>query len=199
MSRPPNPELIENIQVVVSDLVKQKGIDALTLRMIARRLSITATTIYYYYKDKSDLINKIKIRGHSQLDSFIAESIKPNDSCKNRLKAVILSFVKWCAENENLASLMFAKLPEEFENTKESTDNHFKIFGRYVAILKQGRTKGDFKITDIEQEASLGISLLYGMVTLYFNRRLSSKYNKDIELLAKKAADMLLGHLGITK
>lgn len=199
MSRPPNPELIENIQLVVVDLVRQKGVDALTLRMIARRLSITATTIYYYYKDKDDLINKIKLRGFIDLDNFIAESINQRESYKNQLRTVVTAFVKWCAENENLASLMFEKLSPNTTNSKENDAAFKKTFGRVTEILKKGKEKGEFKVDDLELEATMAFSMIYGMVVLYFNKRFSEKYNKDIELLAKKSTELLYNHLGVKK
>jgi len=200
MSRPPNPELIENIQVVVSDLVKQKGIDGITLRMISRRLNITATTIYYYYKDKDDLISKIKERGYTELDNCIADNIKPKDSSKNQLKGVVLTFVKWCAENENLASMMFEKLQtNEAPKQKVKNEVYFKTYNRVLEILKKGKDREEFKIDDCELEASISFSLLYGIVTLYFNKRFIDKYNKDIEYLAKKAVDVLFNHYGINK
>lgn len=193
MSRPPNPELIEKIVDVVFDLVKQRSVEAITLRMVARRLNITATTIYYYYQDKEELLNRIKIKGFAELDDFVSKAIKPKDTAKNKLKTILNSFYKWCLSNSNLAQLMFVSLPAE--SKPESKEIFYKGFISMIEIIKGGIEKGEFKQVDAEQEGLLLYSAIFGITTLHMNQRLTEKYNKNADNLIKKTIDLLLGEL----
>jgi TetR/AcrR family transcriptional repressor of multidrug resistance operon len=61
MPRPPNPDLIRTIKNIVATEVQKKGVDGLSLRHIAKCAGITPSTIYYYFENKEDLLNAIKL------------------------------------------------------------------------------------------------------------------------------------------
>lgn len=190
MSRPPNPELIDKIQNVVFELVKQKSVDAITLRMVAKRLNITATTIYYYYKDKDELIDKIKLQGFVEMEQFIAKSIKPKESAKNKIKASVNAYYKWCMDNIYLAQLIFETLPPEAK--PDAKNQFFKGFNVLIELVKEGVDKGEFKSLEVEQSALALYASVYGTITLHLNKRLTDKFNKNADALIKKIIDTYL-------
>ena len=52
MTRPPNPELPKKILDATEELVAAHGTEGLNMRKVARKVGITATTIYHYSKTK---------------------------------------------------------------------------------------------------------------------------------------------------
>ncbi len=69
--RKPNPEQEVLIRQKTLELLLIKEPEAISMREIASSCGVTATTIYYYYKDKDTLFETIKIECLSAMEKYI--------------------------------------------------------------------------------------------------------------------------------
>lgn len=197
MTRPSNPEMAEKIRTEAAKLIFEKGLAAVSARTIAKNLGITATTIYYYYKDMNEIYKAIKIDGFIGLDSFIQEKQLITDSAANQLASIMESFIIWCKKNSNLAELMFEKLPAQFDLTDEEMQIYYLSYSRVVNVLEFGKLKGEFKFDDVDEAASIGFAMIYGIIVLDLNKRFHEKYWDDISILIRRAKELLLNYLKV--
>lgn len=197
MTRPSNPEMAEKIRNEAAKLIFEKGLAAVSARTIAKNLGITATTIYYYYKDMNEIYKAIKIDGFIGLDSFIQEKQLITDSAANQLASIMESFIIWCKQNSNLAELMFEKLPAQFDLTEEEIQIYYLSYSRVVNVLEYGKLKGEFKFDDVDEAASIGFAMIYGIIVLDLNKRFHEKYWDDISILIRRSKELLLNYLKV--
>ncbi len=197
MTRPSNPEMAEKIRTEAAKLIFEKGLAAVSARTIAKNLGITATTIYYYYKDMNEIYKAIKIDGFIGLDSFIQEKQNITDSAANQLASIMESFIIWCKQNSNLAELMFEKLPAQFDLTEEEMQIYYLSYSRVVNVLEYGKLKGEFKFDDVDEAASIGFAMIYGIIVLDLNKRFHEKYWDDISILIRRSKELLLNYLKV--
>jgi len=86
-----------------------KGYENTSLEEIAKEINITKPAIYYHFKNKKELYNKIFV------DSF------KNLKLENSLKGYIYEMGKFFIQNPNIAKLFSKELSNEMENLEIET------------------------------------------------------------------------------
>lgn len=106
MTRLANPELPERILEETERFVIQEGHEALTMRALARRVGVTATSMYHYFDSKEDLLRRVKLRAAERLNRRIRsiDPALPPDQVLHRLGEEYLAFAE---EQPNLYRLLF--------------------------------------------------------------------------------------------
>ena len=89
-------------------LIVEVGYKGFTMRKLASRLGITATTIYNYYKNKDDLFLNLLIRGFQDLYARLERAHHGQSTPAQRLRAMISTFTDFGLGNANIYNLMYA-------------------------------------------------------------------------------------------
>ena len=107
-------ELKLRILDAAKDLFLKQGYDATSIRKIAEQIEISPTTIYLYYKDKSDIIYALHQEGFKILSSQFVVLQQVEDAFE-RLKAMGRIYMTFALENPDFYELMFImKEPLDF-------------------------------------------------------------------------------------
>jgi len=88
-------------------LIIKHGFPELSMRKIASRLGVTATTIYNYYASRDELYFFIRIRGFELLFESIANTYKAKDDPYEKLCAVVGEYVRFGIRNPDYYEVMF--------------------------------------------------------------------------------------------
>ena len=108
---PMTKEEVENTRGRILDtalnIIIEEGFNNLSVRKIASRLGVTATTIYNYYTNKDEINLMIRIRGFEKLyDLLINRSASFND-IENKLKARVRAYIEFGLTNPSYYDIMF--------------------------------------------------------------------------------------------
>jgi len=102
---PKNPNNRDNILDTAARLFAQNGFDATTMSSLAKEASVNKALIYYYFKDKDDILNSLfellvtRMRRYAGTDSI--------DTRKNiSITKKIDSEIDFLQENQNTLSLL---------------------------------------------------------------------------------------------
>lgn len=108
---PMTQEEVEQIRGRILDtaleIIIDEGFGSLSVRKIASRLGITATTIYNYYKNKDELNLMIRMRGFEKLHDLMTVRSEKTEDPKERLKAMIRAYVEFGREYPSYYDIMF--------------------------------------------------------------------------------------------
>ena len=88
-------------------LIIEHGFSELSMRKIASRLGVTATTIYNYYASRDELYFFIRIRGFELLFESIANVYKAKDDPYEKLRAAVGEYVRFGIHNPDYYEVMF--------------------------------------------------------------------------------------------
>lgn len=88
-------------------LIIKNGFPEMSMRKIASRLGVTATTIYNYYASRDELYFFIRIRGFELLFESIASTYKAKDDPYEKLCAVVGEYVRFGIRNPDYYEIMF--------------------------------------------------------------------------------------------
>jgi AcrR family transcriptional regulator len=97
----------ERILDTALDIIIKDGFNNLSIRKIASRLGVTATTIYNYYTNKDELNLMIRIRGFEKLHDLLIERSAPFNDIEGQLKAMIRGYVEFGLTHPSYYDIMF--------------------------------------------------------------------------------------------
>lgn len=180
MTRPPNPNLVDSILDITTDLVAERGADRVTLREIAQRAGVTATTIHYYFEDRAGLLEAVKVRAISELNAAIAAAVDDAASATVQLCSLAGTFLSWSLDHPHEFALLFEAVPPLDEPCDELSQQYHAAYARVRRIYERGCRNGEFSIDDVDLQATVGFATIFGIVDLYLNKRLPPEYSSDV-------------------
>lgn len=190
------PEQVDAFRQEILDaalhLIIEHGFSELSMRKIASRLGVTATTIYNYYVSRDELYFFIRIRGFELLFESIVNTYKAKDDPYEKLFAAVGEYVRFGISNPDYYEVMFISrgvpkfldcigTPLEMVAGREK-ETSIKLF----LFISQGIAE-DLNMPEAEARY-LTIKLwteLNGIVSL-LNSRLLREVEEDTEPLIKR-------------
>lgn len=161
----PKEEKRKALLQAASDALMEYGAHKTTLDDIARRAGLAKTSLYYYFRNKNEIVRAII---KSDMDHLLEMMIREADSAQTaeaKMHAIIETRYRFIAEKATKASKEIIKefkfLEGVFEAVRESyLQSHREIIKN---ILEEGIRKGEIKpIEDLDFVSLIMISSLFG-------------------------------------
>ena len=160
----------------------QKGYAQTSMRNIAQEINYSPGSLYFYFKDKSEIFHELHKEGFRLLLSQLKVLEKVGDPFE-RLKASGRVFIQFAQENKDYYNLMFIV----DEPVKDSSLEGFQIAEEAITymqgMVKECQEKGKFKDMDTEYFTFLIISVVHGICALFCKHRITSFVGKTDEEL----------------
>lgn len=160
----------------------EKGYEQSSMRNIANEISYSQGSLYFYFKDKSEIFHELHKEGFRLLLKQLKVLDKVADPFE-RLKAVGRVFIQFAQENKDYYNLMF--MVEE--PAKKSGTGGFQIaqeaIDQLLGVVRECQEKGRFKDMDTEYFAFMVLSALHGICALFCKDRTTVFINKTNEEL----------------
>ena len=142
--------LQEAIKETAWKQIAEYGAPALSLRGIARALSITAPAIYHYYPDRDALVTALIVDAFTSLGSFQREALLgvPTADYASRLTALGKCYREWSAAHPQRYQLIFGtpipgyKAPEDVTHPAAAW-SLTPLIETLQAIFQAGRLRSD--------------------------------------------------------
>jgi AcrR family transcriptional regulator len=192
MTRPPNPQLVESLLAITTDLIAEKGAGKVTLREVAAKAGVTTTTIHYYFTDRQGLFEGAKLRAIGAMDAAVAASVTRDAGALEQIAQISESFAGWCIANPHGFALVFEALPPFTEPGDELPRRYYASFALLRAVFEAGVRSGELHVDDVDLAATVGFSTVFGVVHLYLNKRLPPQYWGDVSPVLQAALDAFL-------
>lgn len=90
-------------------ILKDRGMEHLSLRVLARATQVTVTAPYSHFRDKDDLLAAIAETGFQRLALQMAEDATRLKDTRQRIEKLMVSYIRFAAENKQLFRLMFSR------------------------------------------------------------------------------------------
>lgn len=160
----------------------EKGYEQTSMRNIANEINYSPGSIYFYFKDKSEIFHEL----HREGFQLLLAQLKVLDKVAapfERLKAMGRVFIEFAQDNKDYYNLMF--IVDEPAKTPET--GGFKIaqeaINQLYSVVKECQQLGKFKGLDTEYFTFMMLSTLHGICALFCKDRTTSFVNKTNEEL----------------
>lgn len=165
----PKEDLRKQILDAAKMLFKQEGYEATSIRKIASAIGYSPTTIYLYYKDKSEIIHALHTEGFGLLNSRFAV-LAMVESPFERLKAMGRIYLQFALEHSDYYEVMFImREPIDFVSNycqDEEWTEGASAFHSLLQSVEACMTEGYFKGYEPIKMVMLVWAFMHGLCTM---------------------------------
>ncbi len=123
-------------------MIREGGIEALTMRKLAERSKVSRTAPYHHFKDKNELLCAIAEQGFKQQDKVLGSFTKPQSETESRalFENYVLGYIHYAYAHQETYDLMFGKeiwkLGKPTESLKSVSKNSFRNWVNWIEELQ---------------------------------------------------------------
>lgn len=143
------------------------GVDALSLRALARAVGVSQTAPYRHFNDKSELLAALATRGYRKLlEGLEAAGHQAGANPEEQMHAFAHSYVNYAVDHPDLFKLMFGPTLQPLQRFPELHQASRDTYELVRTIMRRGIDLGVFRDEDDHYMANAGWSGIHGMAIL---------------------------------
>jgi len=126
------------------DMIREGGVEAVSLRKLADRVGVSRTAAYHYFRDKNALLCTLAEEGFSlwrqNIGNIFRDDVK---SPAERYRFYIRWYMAYAVENAEYYDLMFGRAIWKQNTATQSLKTiAYEVFQNQVVITRQGQDDG---------------------------------------------------------
>lgn len=153
-------------------LINEVGVEALTLRAVARRAGVSTGAPYHHFVDKAALVAELARQSLDELDRIAGEALSGIDKPDEQLYTLGMVYVLYAVDHPAEFRVMFR--PDKgapFDTSGTATE---PIFVRLMSIVKACRIAAGSATDGHETAAIAAWSLVHGLAALLIDGPLAA-------------------------
>ena len=203
----PETDLAPRIRDKALEMLLEKEPEEISTRDIAKACGVTATSLYYYYKDREALFTEVKLCCVRKMDKFISEQVsrktaKYHKSGKDlnlpdAVRVGLEAFRDWAFTNPRIALLVMGRMKADTQEDSEKMSKYYQSYFFAKALLDKAVETGLSDSKDTLLDVSLYIAALWGAIeAVLLNRTIPQYWSKRGGLnFTNKMIDLLITSL----
>ncbi len=169
-----------------------RGVEALTLREVAREAGVSHAAPYHHFSDKTALLAAIAEHGFHSLNACVL-ALEPNMDARGQLQCMALAYVNFAQTHRALFRLMFGgtlgqrtQFPGLYAASKVG-------FGALIDVISRGQTSGAFAAGDPLEHTKTVWSLMHGWTVLLIEDQVPvAQGTHDLQATTARRMDALM-------
>jgi AcrR family transcriptional regulator len=145
--------------------VRERGVQALSLRELAREVGVSHAAPRRHFADRQALLDALAEAGFARLGAELRRAVDTaGDEFEPRLQATATAYVRFATRDAALLELMFAgKHREESGALHEAADRAFAVL---LALIEQGQAHGALEPGEPERVGLVLFATIQGIAAL---------------------------------
>ncbi|HUP44590.1 MAG TPA: helix-turn-helix domain-containing protein [Thermoanaerobaculia bacterium] len=144
---------IQSLQDATMRVIARKGIGATTVQDIADEAGVAKGTIYLYFRDRDELVEKTFESAISRLHGRIDEALEAEGSLEQRLRESLLRAIEFFRESGQFFRLYIAQrfpegTPQQQRKQQRQCDQYRTRIVKLAALFEEAMQKGEIRRTD---------------------------------------------------
>ncbi|MDZ7756556.1 TetR/AcrR family transcriptional regulator [Rhodohalobacter sp.] len=183
--------LREEILDVSKELLLKHGFSKISMRKIARKADVTATSIYLHFENKDDLLLALVEESIAKLNKVLRNALDEAASPIEQLKSLTDAYVDFALKNPQEYEIIYMVRPEEMPKyPKEKFQQVREIYELLAGIIKRGKERNLFDVEDPLVSAYTLWAQIHGVVSVVLGKRLDTRV--PIERFLDLATDHII-------
>lgn len=174
-------------------LKDDKGVESLSLRVLARATGVTQAAPYSHFRDKDDLLAAIAETGFQRMAIQMAESATGLRDPKERIEKLMSAYIQFATDNKPLFRLMFGR---ELADMKKFPTLAMTA-GKSYALISAALSARTVQDVDTHFLTVAVWSLCHGLSDLIINEKLdTSRFGvESVDAFVKRTVGVFSSHL----
>ena len=145
------------------ELIEEKGIRALTLREIGKRVGVSRSAAYAHFKDKVALLSAIGDAGFVEFGNRMEAARKSVEGFAAQMDAMAVAYARFATEHRAHFEVMFHAL---LEAGGGAAAEHGRVFTMLKETIREAQDRGEVRQGDSALFARVFWALIHGSSTL---------------------------------
>lgn len=173
-------------------MLREHGLEGLSLRRLAQRAGVTAPALYHHFRDKNDLLCALAALGFADLDAAITRATgAENLAERKRMQQFVTAYVGFAADHPEIYDLMFGRMIwKAGAPTEALREIAYGTFRRYVAHAGTGAATGARQSKRALRLAQVAWATVHGLCRLLIDGIYLDR--ADLDAMSEAAVDVLL-------
>lgn len=172
--------LREEILEVSKDLLIEDGFGKMSMRKIAKRANVTATSIYLHFDNKDELLLALIQQSIESLKMKLMKVMDDVRDSAGQLYSLAHNYIEFAMEHPKEYEIIYMVRPEEMPRyPKEKFQEIRSVYELLANIIEEGKHSGELDVNDSLTSAYSIWAQLHGVVSVILNRRLDTRIPKD--------------------
>lgn len=172
--------LREEILNVSTDLLLKHGFSKMSMRKIARKADVTATSIYLHFKSKDDLLLALIEESIENLNRVLIDALDTTADPVEQLELLGKAYIRYALDNPQEYEIIFMVRPEEMPKyPKEKFQQVRDTYELLAGIIQRGKDQQLFDVKDPLLSAYTLWAQIHGVVSVILSKRLDTRVPKD--------------------
>lgn len=172
--------LRDEILEISRSMLFEDGYKSLSMRKIAKKAGVSATSIYLYFENKDHLLHTLIEESVEDLSRHIEKNALPVEHCIDRFKAIIRGYVDFGLTYPEKYEIIYkVKSDSMARYPKEKFRKARRAYELLVKTIEESVEKGQM---DVDKPLVAAYSIwaqLHGIVSVVSTGRLDSRINKE--------------------
>lgn len=148
-------------------ILKDKGVESLSLRNIAKRVGVSHTAPYRHFASKEELLYQLSVYGFEKLRFALLDKIKEkNNQPLEQLELLAEAYVSFICGEPQLAQLMFTTISQTAQPPDYVCNASDEAKDVLTQTLMRGQKMGLIKALDIKIISLSAWSIVHGLSLL---------------------------------
>jgi len=168
--------LREEILDVSKELLLKHGFSKISMRKIAKKADVTATSIYLHFTNKDDLLLALVEESIANLNKVLRNALNETASPIDQLESLADAYVGYALENPQEYEIIYMVRPEEMPKyPKEKFQLVREIYELLAGIIERGKERNLFDVEDPLVSAYTLWAQIHGVVSVILGKRLDTR------------------------
>lgn len=182
--------LRNEILQVSKDLLIKEGFSKMSMRRIAGRANVTATSIYLHFENKDDLLLSLIEESIRKLKQALLDVVDKEYGLIDQLEILAKTYVNYALDHPQEYEIIYMVRPEEMPKYPKDKFRDVRSAYELIAdIISESEHKEYIEVEDSLISAYTFWAQLHGVVSVILNRRL------DTRIPQSKFIDQAIDHI----
>jgi AcrR family transcriptional regulator len=154
------------------EILSKEGVQALSLRKVAKQAGVSHAAPYAHFTDKQALIAAIAAEGYKKLYQQLNHAKEQASDPLSRLVAVALAYVQFAIDEPDHFRITFAGAVEAEQDYPEYVEQSKHCFGLVVDVVTECQAQGVLPPRDTQLTAVSIWASIHGFVQLLLSNQL---------------------------
>jgi AcrR family transcriptional regulator len=179
-------------------LVEEEGLEAFTLREVARRVGVSHTAPYRHFADKQVLLAAVAEKGFAELGAATRAAFEAEPNVADGFLAVGQEYIGFAVTRPVLFRLMYD--PSLDESRPTLTDAKEAAFGVLLGAVAAAQQSGVLRKGDLVDVAITAWAAVHGLAQLAIDRALEPRLEgvRALDEWADTVTRLVLAGIGAT-
>ncbi|HEX9406569.1 MAG TPA: TetR/AcrR family transcriptional regulator [Thermoanaerobaculia bacterium] len=180
---------VQSIQDATMRVIARRGMTAATMQEIADEAGVAKGTIYLYFRDRDELVEKTFDRAITELHQRLDAALESEGSFEQKLRAVLAAEMLFFREHREFFRLYISLRYPEGKRQKRTCPQYQTRLARVAVVLEQAMERGEIRRMD---PARLALFISEGISAVIIQRVIDESpppEAADIDLLAGAIVD----------